>query len=164
MLSSCQNYSRQAEKIVAEVRMREGVAILKNCQKIIKSKDVELEKLNDKLQREVKKSMARMQSGSRGILIGVKAINRAKIQKEKIVKVKAYVEGVVVHVKVIMTKGKATPAEMNIPYDIEMIKKQIKKIEKEFDASESSSTLSTIEESERFLKELQELDAIYNAH
>lgn len=163
MFGTCQSYSRQAEKIVAEVRMREGVSLLKNCQKLIKTKDAEIQKATERLQKEVKKSLARHSSGSRAALIGVKSINRTKLQIEQNSQVKSYLERVMTETREVMVKGKANPANMVLPTDMESIKKEIKKIEKEVEKCESTSTISTVADSERFLKELEDLDASYNS-
>ena len=143
---------------MAQVRMREGAVLIKNCSKMIQAKDAELEKVTQRLEKEIKKSVARSVSGSRGALVGVKSVNRTKLQMEKIVQVKAYLEEVIVKTKRIMIEGKAEPAKMILPTDMEKLKKEIKKIEKQVEKSDSTTTISTIEDSERFLMELQEVE------
>jgi hypothetical protein len=155
MLGVCNGSSNDALKLVAAIRMREGAALLKHCEKQIKVKEAEYEKTTERLAKEMLKSQARSSSGSRGALIGVKSVNRTKVQLEKIVQVKAYLEGVVKETKKIMIKGKEKPAEMVIPFDTEKIKKEIKKIEKEVEKSDSTTSTST---AESFLKEMEDFD------
>jgi hypothetical protein len=161
MLGTCQSYSRQAEKIVSEVRMREAAVLMRNLKKMIADKDAELKKVKDRLEKEVKKSVARSASGSRAALVGVKSVNRSKLQIEKIAQVRAYLVGMVEETKEVVRLGRETPAKMILPTDTEKLKKEIKKIEKQVEKADSVSTISTVEESEQFLKELQELDALH---
>lgn len=162
MLGTCNSYSKQAEKVVAEVRIREGVQIIKKCESILKTKDAELAKTKKKMDKDIKLALARSNSGSqKSALLGVKAANRSRAQIEKIEKVKAYVTETSLQVKEALVKGKANPCEMILPTSIEKIEKQIKKIEKEADESVSSSQTDLSElESHTFLQELLQIEAL----
>jgi hypothetical protein len=132
---------------------------------MIDTKNAEHEKATERLGKEIRKSQARSTSGSFGALVGVKTVQRTRIHLEKIVQVRKYLEGVVKDTKEIMIKGKENPKDMVMPMDIEKVKKNIKKIEKEVEkeveksgSTTTSSSRSSTEDSERFFKELHDLD------
>lgn len=135
--------------------MREGASVIKHCKKLLTQKDSEYEKTTERLEKEIRKSQARCSSGSRGALIGIKSVNRTKVQLEKIVKVKAYLNNVMTETKQVMIKGKDKPEAMTIPYDLEKITKGIKNVEKEVEKSDSQTSAGSLES---FAKELEELD------
>lgn len=146
---------------MAEVKTREGVQIIKLCDKMIKAKDEELKKINKRLEKDLKLSVSRGKTGNhRGALLGVKSMNRGKSQAEKVHKVKAFLQQTAQATKEVLIKGKKNPAEMCLPTDIEQIKKEVNKIEKESDLQASASTSAGSDlDSAAFLKDLLEGDA-----
>lgn len=146
---------------MAEVKTREGVQIIKLCDKMIKAKDEELKKINKRLEKDLKLSVSRGKTGNhRGALLGVKSMNRGKSQAEKVHKVKAFLQQTAQATKEVLIKGKKNPSEMCLPTDIEQIKKEVNKIEKESDLQASASTSAGSDlDSAAFLKDLLEGDA-----
>lgn len=160
MFGTCNNLSKQAERMMADIRIREGVQLVKKCDAIIKNKESEVAKYSKRMEKETKLAMARSTSGShRGALLGVKAVNRTKLQIEKALKVKEFVEKAQSDIKATIVKGKEAAHEMALPYDMEKIQKEIKKIEKECDSTSSSTETSDAESQQAMLQELLKLDA-----
>lgn len=162
MLSTCKSYSRQAEKIMAEVKLREGVGLLKLCRKLHEEHEKELVKLNKRMAKGLTLSISRGQTGNtRGALLGMKSLNRTKIQVETIQQIQQYLEQTADEIKAILHKGKQNPAEMILPTNAEAIQAHVKKLKKEADVRASNSTLTTSSDdadSEAFLKDLLQGD------
>ena len=142
MFTTCNNASKQAEKIVAQVRMREGATLIKKCEQILKSKETELVKAQKRLEKDTTLVMARKSNSvtHKAVLLGVKAVNRSKLQVEKIQAIQAYVQEVSAQVKTALVKGKDRPHEMTLPTTMEAMQNEIKKIEKQF--KEKSNSIS----------------------
>ena len=160
MFPSCNNASKQAEKIVAQVRMREGVTLIKKCEQILKTKESELVKAQKRLEKDTTLVMARKSNSvtHKAVLLGVKAVNRSKLQVEKIQAIQAYVQEVSAQVKTALVKGKDRPHEMTLPTTMEAMQNEIKKIEKQFKEKAASISGSFTEgselDSQRFWQEM----------
>ena len=144
MFASANSYSRQAEKIMAEVKKREGVNLWKKCDALVRLKKDEEDKSVKRMEKDLSLSKIRQGTGNvNGAVLGVKAVKRAELHLAKVRAVIAYLEGVQMQVSTVLKEGRDKPHQMEIPTTIEKVKEQIKKIEKEHDVISSSSTLST---------------------
>lgn len=146
---------------MAQVKMREGVGMIKLCDKLIKEQDAELQKINKRMEKDLKLSITRGKTGNqRGAMLGIKSLNRAKTQADTLKQVKTYLQETKAETLAILNKGKKNPAEMELALNAEKIKAQVKKIKKEADlrASASTITASSDLDSEAFLRDLLQGD------